>query len=375
MKWKGPVQDITPLSLSDFPLVSRQQNKLRTTILRALESPGASRVLQNLLQELQTTFQTTITASFRSFDLAKDPENVMNRSGWTGLFEWRGIPCIAVLDTALALAWLDACFARSRGNARRLRPLTPMESGMILAMMGHVAHALAAHKGPFLTLQTLEAQIFPVLKAMSSRGPLAALDFQASCGVQHGLLRIITSARDFPDLPYTPPVQDLKTWCQTRKITLCYPVRLAQLSLRIDQVRSLEPGALLLDENIASPQPRLHLSRSFYWDCQIAGDTRQEHRLILKAPHPHGDPSMSDSTPRDWSTLVGDAPIPLTLELGHVELPLQDLVNLAPGDALPLHRPLHAPVSLKAGNQEVARGELVNLEGSLGLRITEVCAP
>jgi flagellar motor switch/type III secretory pathway protein FliN len=39
-----------------------------------------------------------------------------------------------------------------------------------------------------------------------------------------------------------------------------------------------------------------------------------------------------------------------------------------------LGRPLGGPVELRAGGRLLARGELCDVEGEVGVRVTEVCA-
>ncbi|HEY6104546.1 MAG TPA: FliM/FliN family flagellar motor switch protein [Anaeromyxobacteraceae bacterium] len=66
------------------------------------------------------------------------------------------------------------------------------------------------------------------------------------------------------------------------------------------------------------------------------------------------------------------APVTLEVELARVTLTLGDLARLEPGAALPLNLDRRGLVTLRAGERAVARGELVEIDGAVGVRITAV---
>lgn len=65
-------------------------------------------------------------------------------------------------------------------------------------------------------------------------------------------------------------------------------------------------------------------------------------------------------------------PITLAVELGRVTLTLADLARLEPGAAIPLDLRKDGAVVLRAGERAVARGELVEIDGALGVRVAQV---
>jgi len=127
----------------------------------------------------------------------------------------------------------------------------------------------------------------------------------------------------------------------------------------------------------------------------------------------HGDAEAKDSTPndceesragtvpegnfvRDWTTessvmgadgpheikqpkqrldLLLDIELEATLRFGALELPLREVLELGPGDVLPLDRHVREPVDLVVGDRIVARGEVVLIDGNFGLHVTEVAEP
>ena len=72
------------------------------------------------------------------------------------------------------------------------------------------------------------------------------------------------------------------------------------------------------------------------------------------------------------SELAGDAPVELCLELARFTVTLDELARLAPGDALSTGKPIGQRVALRAGKVLVAEGELVDVDGEVGVRLTRV---
>ncbi len=62
-------------------------------------------------------------------------------------------------------------------------------------------------------------------------------------------------------------------------------------------------------------------------------------------------------------------PVMLEVELARIEVPLAELARLEPGAVLPLALDRRGLVTLRACERAVARGELVDVEGAVGVRI------
>ncbi len=82
------------------------------------------------------------------------------------------------------------------------------------------------------------------------------------------------------------------------------------------------------------------------------------------------DPSMStEGSSSPTLEVLEDAPVVVRVELGVVEMKARDWAALAPGDVVQLGRKLGDPASLRVGGVEIARGELVQIDGEVGVRI------
>jgi flagellar motor switch/type III secretory pathway protein FliN len=87
------------------------------------------------------------------------------------------------------------------------------------------------------------------------------------------------------------------------------------------------------------------------------------------------DEPMEESdkpTPPNLSDAVLDSPVVVRVEIGTVSLTAREWAELGPGDVIETGRRIAEPVILRVAGREVARGELVSLEGELGVRIREL---
>ena len=81
------------------------------------------------------------------------------------------------------------------------------------------------------------------------------------------------------------------------------------------------------------------------------------------------DPADAAAT---TEALLRALPVEVVCEIGRVTLDGRELIDLAPGAVLPMGRPLAGPVDLTIGGRVVARGELVDVEGEIGVRVTRI---
>jgi type III secretion system YscQ/HrcQ family protein len=78
------------------------------------------------------------------------------------------------------------------------------------------------------------------------------------------------------------------------------------------------------------------------------------------------------SVPSEATPAPTEVPVTLTVELGRVTIPLHRLADLKAGDVLELGRHAREPVELTSNGRLVARGELVQIDTELGVRVTNV---
>ncbi|MFZ5469612.1 MAG: FliM/FliN family flagellar motor switch protein, partial [Myxococcota bacterium] len=67
--------------------------------------------------------------------------------------------------------------------------------------------------------------------------------------------------------------------------------------------------------------------------------------------------------------LLNDIPLQIAVELARVSITAEEVVALKVGEVLDLNRVPGEPVELSVNGKVVARGELVEVEGHLGVRV------
>ncbi len=73
--------------------------------------------------------------------------------------------------------------------------------------------------------------------------------------------------------------------------------------------------------------------------------------------------------------VIMDLDLPLVVRFGRTELPLKTLTTLGPGSVIDLSRAPDDPVEVLISNRVVARGEVVIVAGSYGVRVRDVVSP
>jgi flagellar motor switch/type III secretory pathway protein FliN len=82
----------------------------------------------------------------------------------------------------------------------------------------------------------------------------------------------------------------------------------------------------------------------------------------------------TEYVPRDMA-LPDDAMLEVTVQLGTARLSLRQLGELAIGQIVALGRPLAGPYDIHAAGRVVGQGELVDIDGELGVRIVSIAEP
>ena len=70
--------------------------------------------------------------------------------------------------------------------------------------------------------------------------------------------------------------------------------------------------------------------------------------------------------------LLLDVPVKLSVELGSCQMPMREVLQLNLGSVVKLDQSARMPVDLRANQKQIARGEIVVMDDSYGIKITEV---
>ena len=80
-------------------------------------------------------------------------------------------------------------------------------------------------------------------------------------------------------------------------------------------------------------------------------------------------PSLKEDRGLD---IVLDVKVKVTVQLGSCRLPMREVLELAPGSVVQLNQHASDPVGLYVNDKLVAYGEVVVVEDSFGIKITEL---
>ena len=70
--------------------------------------------------------------------------------------------------------------------------------------------------------------------------------------------------------------------------------------------------------------------------------------------------------------LIMDVPLEVTVELGRTTKSISEILNFAPGTIIELDRIAGEPIDVLVNGKFVAKGEVVVIEESFGVRVTEI---
>ncbi|MCP3877887.1 MAG: YscQ/HrcQ family type III secretion apparatus protein [Sulfitobacter sp.] len=174
-------------------------------------------------------------------------------------------------------------------------------------------------------------------------------------------------------LDHTPPAASLQDWS---RLPLDATVEIGQTDLRMLELKALEPGDLiLLPPGAPAYENELivrHRRRPIA-TAHLDGHTLTVDRLLESV-------MAGNTAPNTQETLPGgldpeSVEVRLTFDLGQLSISLGDLQQIQPGYNFELDMPAMASVRIRAGDQVIGRGELIQIEERLGVRVTELFAP
>lgn len=119
----------------------------------------------------------------------------------------------------------------------------------------------------------------------------------------------------------------------------------------------------------------LHISADKFAEVSIALALSADFAESLKTNAAEGgDTAVPEIAPGPASNLdlLFDVQLEATIRFGERQLLLREVLALSPGAVIELDRQIHEPAELLVAGRLVARGEVVVVEGSFALRVTEL---
>lgn len=251
------------------------------------------------------------------------------------------LPALAMLEVepGLVVKLLDH-LAGGEGSVPAAAALTPLEQAAfeLLALLAIEAACSVAG---------IEQRLAPRLAAA---GPALAegalgVELELATGAIRGRARLLLP----PSALQALAAGDGEAWPET-PLRLPISIRRGAASLLPAELEALEPGDVVLVQDPADGREAMVLPGGY----RAAG---------------HLGPDGFHVEETSMATRTQEIPITLEVELCRVEVPLGELARLAPGAILPLAVDRRGRVTLRAGDRAMAHGELVDVEGAIGVRI------
>jgi type III secretion protein Q len=172
-----------------------------------------------------------------------------------------------------------------------------------------------------------------------------------------------------------------------QRLTATLAVLEGAIRLRAAELKDLEVGDIVLTDRVFAGRDRLEVAPvrrreqpGPSWTARIEGS-----RLVVDGRLPArastGEERMTtDESPTAPAATrepvaegsIAEVEVEITFELARIACPLAELETLGPGHVFTLPGPTDAAVDMVAGGRRIGLGELVDIDGTLGVRITHL---
>ena len=105
---------------------------------------------------------------------------------------------------------------------------------------------------------------------------------------------------------------------------------------------------------------------------QPAGYAPQPNVNVQPATFQPFSGDLNAITQQENIDLIKDVPLEVTVELGRTSKSIKDILEFAPGTIVELNKIAGEPIDILVNGKNVAKGEVVVIEESFGVRITEI---
>ncbi len=166
---------------------------------------------------------------------------------------------------------------------------------------------------------------------------------------------------------------------QLGELTLRIPLVVATVALDRHELLGLELGGALLvgegasiDANavghgvLVGPHSERGIRVELRPDGRLVVGETTEARLTVE----HDKPSQNEA--ETLTDVLLETPVVVRVELGAVSMSAREWARLGPGDVIETAQRIAEPVVLRIAGREVGRGELVNVDGQVGVRIQKL---
>ena len=315
------------------------------------------------------------------------------------------------LDMTLAAFAIDRLLGGSGEGSQILRPLTEIEEGvlsfLVLKVLQHFNSAPVSGKQLALSLDRFANKLADIQDLVDAGGSYHLVGARLVFGRVAGYARLLLPqgliTKVFASAPVAgPPTREelaymTKLLPSLGELTVTGRVEAATLDLKPDDIASLEVGDIIILENHQLTKSasglegvafiRLGTGQNGGLQGRLVNDGEQSRieilEITIQEQPPEGAMVREGEEAGDAAAAAGDnigethgllrdVPAPVVVELGRIKLSAAQVTRLKTGQIIRLPRGPNDPVDLVVNGKLFARGELIEVDGELGVRLQQV---
>lgn len=340
-----------------------------------------------------------------------------------------------LLEVEIGLAhWAIDTLLGGTGEAVGLRPLTDIEEGVMTFVVLETLKALAPSLDsalPKLRLETIAPSLEEAMSVLNEEETLAVVQLKAIFGGHTGYVRlfvpesVLAVAEPAPDAmvrrqrraidaaEHSSRLSNVKVWLRAEiaqveisagdlsQLRERDVVLVDGLSARPDQGQGgtaklklglARTGYLAADISIESdrflatvtaiqigepPPPGGPIEGEAPVEAQAEGEGAEDEQRALgdgpdESTNPGAERADMEEGQAEGADLLNDVPLQIAVEIGRLPITAEEVVSIKVGHVFDLNRQVGEPLDLSVNGKIVARGELVEIEGNLGIRIVSL---
>ncbi len=295
---------------------------------------------------------------------------------------------VLTVDLNVTEYWLETLLDDEPPRERRLAPLTPRDFGLVTFVLLHVADAISKAGFPPLVLSSEPPARAEALAAIRDVERVVEVVFGVTSGRSAGLVRLfvpVGMVRSLSSFAASAPASrnDMERFTDAfSDLPVSMVASLGHAMLTPSEARFLDAGDVILPavhaaviDGVESCQGAVALRNttdvSAGWAGAFtpsdSGTWQLEIDRYLK--HIQDEDMPREAVEDDQTEMLERASVRVEFRLGEVSLELGELADIAPGYVLDTGRGVGEGVDIVAGGRKIARGELVSIDGRLGIRV------
>lgn len=393
----------------DLEKLSRAQALLTDRLEWLMPSAGASeRASQAISARLKELFEDDVQLLLDNVHLASPQKLSQLLSDPTFLavlcpspHKTRGFMEVGL---GLAHAAIDKLLGGS-GEQVANRRLTDIEEGVMEFIILEALKTLAPNleQGlPRMRLEGCARNVKEALSLLEGEEQVVVVQLKSTLGAQDGFIRLFIPATvvgmtnppgQGPERRARQRYEVGRNQARLRSVKTWLRAEIGHAEVTKSDVERLGSGdVVLLDGLTARPDQgqggvgrvRVGTGRAGWFEAELVleegGFKAKLGNLVLGGEPRHGQEPSSvenenegqapeEGAPGEGADLIDDIPLQIVVELARIPVTAEQVVALKVGQVVDLNRVPGEPVELSVNGKVVARGELVEVEGHLGVRI------